>query len=317
MVSDFKVSVVIPVYKAEAFIRRAIDSVLMQPEVAELILVIDGNYDSSMRICMDEQKLDQRIVILHHKGYRNKGVSASRNLGIRKANSPFIAFLDADDYYLANRFKQTRKCFEEDQSVEGVYEAVGVHHNPLDIRTFSLLKSVSYDILFESLSPIGFDGWFHCNGVTTKKICLQKCGLFDEDLKTSEDTLLWLKMAARCKLVSGNIHEAVAIAERTAGSLSSNRIQVNKDQITMLYKLFLWLNTSEIINEEEKKELTLKTIINLQFNNNMHFLHRIINAINVIAIIGRTDFKFLYQSSAIRRMLGSLIGYNRLLGILK
>jgi len=244
MHSNFTVSVIIPVYNAEKYIKRAIESVLIQKEVGELILVEDGSTDDSLNICLLAGKLDGRIIVLRHVNGKNKGVSVSRNLGIEKAIHPIIAFLDADDYYLPNRFNTACYCFVTDRSIDGIYEPIALHTDPSDIKPFSVGRNVSYECLFKSLSPIGFDGWFHCDGLTVKKTAFQKSGLFDEGLKTSEDTLLWLKLAASCKLVSGSRSRAVAIRESISGSLSADKIQVDKDQVFMLYKLLSWLNKS-------------------------------------------------------------------------
>jgi glycosyltransferase involved in cell wall biosynthesis len=126
---SFKVSVIIPVYNCEKYISRSIQSVLAIEEVTELIIVDDGSTDLTFNICKDFKKIDSRIKIFFHEGRKNRGVSASRNLGIKNAKNNFIAFLDADDYYLPNRFKVTSECFAFDQSIEGVYEAIGVHNS--------------------------------------------------------------------------------------------------------------------------------------------------------------------------------------------
>src|SRR6476661_1937714 len=105
-----KISVVIPVYNVENYLQRAVTSVFEQPEVIELLLVEDGSSDNSIGLCRDLAEKDKRIIVLQHRDGKNRGVAASRNLGIRNASCPFVAFLDADDYYLPNRFKHTVEC---------------------------------------------------------------------------------------------------------------------------------------------------------------------------------------------------------------
>lgn len=91
-----KVSVVIPIYNAELFIKECVDSILHQTYINfELILVNDGSTDNSLNIIKQLSILDDRIVIADQI---NQGVSAARNLGISKANGDFICFVDADDY---------------------------------------------------------------------------------------------------------------------------------------------------------------------------------------------------------------------------
>lgn len=91
------VSVIVPVYKAEKYLRRCIDSVLAQTyEDWELILVDDGSPDSSGKICDEYAQKDSRISVYHKE---NGGVSSARNMGLDNAKGDFICFLDSDDYF--------------------------------------------------------------------------------------------------------------------------------------------------------------------------------------------------------------------------
>lgn len=92
---DSLVSVIVPIYKVERFLRRAIDSVIEQKyRNLEIILVDDGSPDACPDIC-DEYKIrDERIRVIHK---RNGGLSSARNAGIDIATGKYIAFLDADD----------------------------------------------------------------------------------------------------------------------------------------------------------------------------------------------------------------------------
>ena len=100
------VSVIIPVYNAEKYVRRAAESVLKQPlaKHLELILVDDGSTDQSGRIC-DEIAADPaaaaKVRVFHQI---NQGVSAARNLGITNAKGRYVGFLDADDWWMPGFF---------------------------------------------------------------------------------------------------------------------------------------------------------------------------------------------------------------------
>lgn len=90
-----KVSIIVPVYKAEKYIHRCIDSILAQTFTDwELLLVDDGGPDRSGEICDEYAKKDKRIRVFHKE---NGGVSSARNLGIDKAEGEWIAFVDSDD----------------------------------------------------------------------------------------------------------------------------------------------------------------------------------------------------------------------------
>src|SRR4051812_37519090 len=126
--SDFKVSVVIPVYNAEKYIKAAVNSALMQEEVGEVILVEDKSPDNSLSVCKGLEMQDSRVHLYQHPDKQNHGAGASRNLGITLAKLDYIAFLDADDYFLPNRFKKDKTLFEKDPSIDAVYSAIGTHY---------------------------------------------------------------------------------------------------------------------------------------------------------------------------------------------
>jgi glycosyltransferase involved in cell wall biosynthesis/peptidoglycan/xylan/chitin deacetylase (PgdA/CDA1 family) len=93
-----RVSVITIFYNAEAHFREAIDSVLAQDfEDFELLLVDDGSTDSSTAIAKEYAKRDRRVRYLEHSGHVNRGMSATRNLGVAEARADLVAFIDADD----------------------------------------------------------------------------------------------------------------------------------------------------------------------------------------------------------------------------
>ena len=92
------ISVILPVYQAEKFLHRCLDSVARQTfSDWELILVDDGSTDGSAALCDHFAAKDNRVRVFHRK--KNQGVSEARNLGINEAKGDYIAFLDADDCY--------------------------------------------------------------------------------------------------------------------------------------------------------------------------------------------------------------------------
>lgn len=91
-----KISIIVPVYNAENFLKRCIESIITQSfEAFELILVDDGSTDNSPMICDLYAVKDSRVSVIHQK---NRGVSVARNNGIRRAKGQYITFIDADDW---------------------------------------------------------------------------------------------------------------------------------------------------------------------------------------------------------------------------
>lgn len=111
-----KVSIILPVFNAEKYIKTTVQSVLNQTlKDIELIIVDDGSTDNSFQICQKMQQLDDRIIL---KKIENKGVSNARNYGIELARGKYLMFIDADDEY-NNKIveKMTRSIEDADLSV--------------------------------------------------------------------------------------------------------------------------------------------------------------------------------------------------------
>ena len=96
VMSNFKISVIIPMYNAEKYITRCLDSLLNQTYTdLEILVVNDGSVDGCVKICEDYEKKDSRIRVIHQK---NQGVSKARNTGLETATGAYIAYVDSDDY---------------------------------------------------------------------------------------------------------------------------------------------------------------------------------------------------------------------------
>lgn len=106
-----KLSVVVPVYNVEEYLKRCVDSIINQnyPNI-EIILVDDGSKDSSGKICDILAAKDKRIKVIHQS---NGGLSAARNTGIDNATGDYIDFLDSDDELLPNVFNDLIPLLEQ------------------------------------------------------------------------------------------------------------------------------------------------------------------------------------------------------------
>jgi glycosyltransferase involved in cell wall biosynthesis len=215
-----KISVIIPFYNAREFVVQAVESALMQPETGEVLLIEDGSPDRGLSTCKALAKKHATVRLLQHPDGGNHGGSASRNLGIRNARFPLVAFLDADDFYLPDRFKKTMGVFLSHPQCDGVYEAIGTHFNEekdrqwlqrTTLKTITTIKSIiEPEFLFEKMISLGSSvGYFHLDGFTVKKELLMDIGLFIENMHISEDTDLIIKCTARGRLYPGNISSPV------------------------------------------------------------------------------------------------------------
>lgn len=98
------ISVIVPVYKAEKYLHRCVDSLLAQtfPDI-EILLIDDGSPDRSGEICDEYAKKDSRVRVFHKE---NGGVSSARNVGLDNAIGEFLTFIDADDWINVDCFEK-------------------------------------------------------------------------------------------------------------------------------------------------------------------------------------------------------------------
>lgn len=89
-----KLSIIIPIYNAEKYLNKTIESIITQEGEYELILVDDGSKDASLSICNYYASIDHRVRVIH---IENGGVSNARNVGIEAARGEYIQFVDSDD----------------------------------------------------------------------------------------------------------------------------------------------------------------------------------------------------------------------------
>lgn len=111
-----KVSVIVPVYQAENFIQKCVQSIRNQTyDELEIILIDDGSTDGSLQVCNELQEKDGRIRVIHQE---NRGVSVTRNRGIKEAVGEYILFVDADDVIEANMIEyMLQKGMETDSEI--------------------------------------------------------------------------------------------------------------------------------------------------------------------------------------------------------
>lgn len=229
-----KISVIIPVYNAEKFVKKAVQSVFQQNKIAEIVLVEDHSKDNSLLICRKIVKQYSNVKLIINQS--NLGASASRNLGIINTKNPYIAFLDADDYYLPNFFFEAEKIFSKHPYIDGVFGTIGAHFYSFKAKykhierigkeTTGLNMNYvpNYGNLLDILIASG-TGYFSIIGTIIKRSVLEDIGDFDEKLVQGEDTDFIWRLSNNKKLMGINYKKLVAIR----GVHNNNRV-FNKEQ---------------------------------------------------------------------------------------
>lgn len=222
------ISVIIPVYNTNSFLRECVSSAICHDVVGEVLLIEDGSIDGSFELCIELQVKYEKVFVLNHLNNVNKGASASRNLGIISAKFQYIAFLDADDFFLSNRFDYFHSILKVNEDFDGLYEQVQYFNGSNKI--YGVKKKILPEKLFHYLIR-GTYGHFHTNGLIVKKDLLLSVGLFNEKLRLHQDSELWLKLAFYGRLVSGDLSSPVSMVRVHkdnriwAGTSNSSRLK--------------------------------------------------------------------------------------------
>ncbi len=196
-----EISVIIPVYNAENFLLKCIESVLGQTFADfELILVNDGSKDNSLQICKEYSLKDDRIVVIDKK---NGGAASARNKGLDVAKGNYVVFIDSDDYV-------------DNQYLEKLYQAV--KQNDADMAVCSLVvfkgqeqnKYVNEDKVYSQKDYVldCFNGnikditaFGPCMKIISLKIIKDDDIRFPEGYKLSEDRIFNLLIMDKLKKV--------------------------------------------------------------------------------------------------------------------
>lgn len=185
------VSIIMPTYNRPEMLAEAIQSALTQTYSNYEIIVIN---DSGVDVENVVSSLNKKENILYIKHKDNKGLAAARNTGIKNAKGKYIAYLDDDDIFYANHLATLVKHLETnncDAAYTDAYKAKQVWHNN---KYIILEKSLSYSYDFD-YDRVLVENFIPILCVMHRKECINKVGMFDENLLRAEDWDLWIRMS--------------------------------------------------------------------------------------------------------------------------
>ena len=194
------ISVIVPVYKVEKYLRKCVDSIIAQTyNNLEIILVDDGSPDNCGKICDEYSEKDTRIKVIHQQ---NGGLSAARNAGLDIATGDYIGFVDSDDYIAPDMYEKLLNALKENDANLSICNFVYVDSNGNDLN---LYPPVSAKIIeSDRIMQLFCEKDIVCFITTVNR--LYKKHIFDNlrfDVgKTNEDEFIAHKIYSRCGKVA-------------------------------------------------------------------------------------------------------------------
>ena len=212
-----KISIIVPMYNAEKFIGKTIESVLAQTyQNWEMLIMNDVSTDNSLAIVSVYAKKDERIKIVNTE--KNVGVVKGRNFLIDLASGKYIAFLDADDYWHNEKLEKQIKFMKEKNASISCTEYTRVKDNEEKINDVIIKEEISYNDMLKN-------NYLGCLTVIydAKKIGKR----YFKELEKNEDYVLWLEIVKDVNTIYG-LKENLAYYRVLDNSRSSNKVKTAK-----------------------------------------------------------------------------------------
>lgn len=250
-----QISAIVPAYNCEPYLHRAVASLLAAnyPNL-EIVIVDDGSRDGTWELATHLRVAHPaEVLALHHPGHVNRGVSATRNLGIERSSGELLCFLDPDDTVLPNRFSVSAAILSSDTTVDAVYERTRiVYDDPSETgkwegaETFGIAQPVPRMELFQTV--LHGIPW-HTSGVLVRRGLLARTGLFHERLSIAEDCHLWMRMLAVGNVAAGEFSAPVSEYHRHDSSLYRPGLERKLDYLRALLEFECWVRRQGLTGE--------------------------------------------------------------------
>ena len=209
------VSVVMPAYNSEKTIAAAVSSVLAQTrEDYELLIIDDCSVDGTYAACQALAASDGRIRLLRNE--TNKGVAYTRNRGVEEATGQWIAFLDSDDMWQAEKLERQMRFIEESDAAIS-YTATA--YIDKDGRAFPYILHAEAKLTFKALLCRNL---MSCSSVIVRRDLIRQSAFIDGPLH--EDYVSWLKILRETGAAYG-LDEPLLVYRLSGESRSGNRVR--------------------------------------------------------------------------------------------
>jgi len=215
-----KISIIVPVYNVELYLRKCINSILNQTiENLEVILVNDGSKDGSGDICDEYKKKDDRVIVIHKE---NGGLSSARNAGLEIATGELIGFIDSDDWIEPDYYEILYNGITQNNSDISVMHLIKVtKHEKIDFKTTEKEGWVNFTRhnAMERFFADDFIGYSACNKLYRRKLFE---GIRYPEGMLMEDKATTYKLIHKTNLVVVNLSKKYHYYLRNNSIMQSN-----------------------------------------------------------------------------------------------
>lgn len=286
------VSIIMPCYNSAKFVEKAIQSILNQTyQNFELIIINDFSTDGSLEIIKSFKKNDKRIIVLSNE--ENKGVSITRNRGLKICSGDYIAFCDADDFWEPFKLEEQLRIFNNDTQ----YRLSFTNSYIVDERSNKTGETFRQKFGFKiDRSGKYFNQILYTNFINTSTAILNrkniKLKLFNPEISIGEDWLFWLEIAKEEKMLyidepysyyrvhkemsTGKGTEKMALARiKTLSELLKMKLDLNSREQSKIYYFIgvEWLKINafteankNLIISINKNPLNVKSLVRYALN---------------------------------------------------
>ena len=283
------ISVIIPVYNSEKYIKECVDSVLAQTyKNYEILLIDDGSIDNSLSICNEYAKADSRVKVFHKE---NGGASSARNVGLDKAHGDYVYFLDSDDYIVTQTLEKCVVCARQnnadlvffDGSIISEGESYGGDYTHKRHYETNLGYKLMEELLLNNEFHVGTPFFFISVGVFRKNKLRFKEGVMYEDMLMSYQLFTFAQYCAHLdeklyvrryrensvmttKLTSYNYSSIVDVFNsmiKFSANIEKNKVQ-NKHIVRCAYNvinIYYSLNREDRNKYKDTYEVFKKTVL--------------------------------------------------------
>ena len=261
---DIFLSLIVPFYNSEDTLKQCVYSILLQKknEYIEIILVNDGSTDRSFKIAKKIKKNNSNIILINNP--INLGVSASRNIGLKKAKGKFIIFLDSDDEIIKNSLDKIKKLVSEDKKNDFIFFNKFV--SKVGKKTFinhslvkeNLKQNNINNLILNFTKQKNIYGNIY-NYILKRNFLINKKIFFTNNVNFAEDQEFIVKIICFCKKFQF-INDNFYIYKSGHGSLSNRMgLESTMSCVKIIFNLILLKNKLKNKNKQKYIEtITLK-----------------------------------------------------------